>query len=85
MMCFEWRASRWEVVYRELNVWPFPRTNRFYAPTKLRDLYDRFGVFRSTVDREQFEFCLQTGRGMVELELTPEQFERLKEPQEEPM
>ena len=81
-MCFEWRAGRWEVVYRELNVWPFPRTDRFAQPGTIRDIYNRFGAFQQQVDREQFEFCLQTGRGMIELELTPEQYAVLKEENE---
>lgn len=84
-MCFEWRAGRWQVVYRELNVWPFPRTNRFSSPNRLRDIYDRFGVTGNTVDREMFEFGLQVGRGMVELELTPEQYAKLKEEPESGM
>lgn len=80
LLCFEWRAGVWQVVYRELNVWPFPRTSRFLDPAKIWELYNRFGVNR---DDSALQHGLAMGRGMVELELSPEQFAVLKEPREE--
>lgn len=48
-------------------------------------MFARFGVDRMQEDFAAFEFGLSTGRGMVELEVTPAQFAVLKEQKDEPM
>lgn len=84
-MDFALRGGVWFVTYRELSMWPLPRTSRFLGPEKVRDLYTRFGTRKMSEDRSAFEFGIQMGRGVVELELSPEQYARLKERPETPM
>ena len=84
-MCFEWTVHGWSVVYRRLDVWPFPRTSTFGTRDKLRSLFDRFAPDRSPKESATFEQLLKLGRGMVELELTDAQLAALKEVPEGPM
>lgn len=75
----------WRVVYRELSMRPLPRMSRFLDPDKIRQMYASYGTRKMSEDRQAFEYGLSSGAGMVELELTPEQFAKLKLEREEPM
>jgi hypothetical protein len=55
-----------------------PRTFTFASADKVRELAQRAGGLKSTVDRQAFEYALSIGRGGVDLTLTEEQYRKLR-------
>lgn len=57
---------------------PLPRKLRFNAPEKIRAIVDKVGNFANLQDRQALDYGLEIGRGGVWLQLTDEQYKRLK-------
>jgi len=60
---------------------PLPRQFHFRDAEKIRAIVDRVGNFADLQDRQALDYGLEIGRGGVWLQLTQEQYERLKNPQ----
>ncbi len=58
---------------------------RFLDPGKIRAIVEKVGNFASLQDRQALDYGLKTGRGGAWLQLTQEQYERLKGQNEESM
>ena len=50
----------------------------FKDAAKLREMYDRFGTDKKLEDRQALEYGIETGRGSIWIELTDEQYRKLK-------
>src|ERR1700761_7001064 len=55
-----------------------PRNLTFKGPEKVREMYDRFGAEKKLEDRSALEYGINQGRGSIWLNLTPEQYSKLK-------
>jgi hypothetical protein len=77
-MHFEREGKGWRVSFRKpLAHGVLPRVLTFADPAKITSLYERFGSRRLAEDRAAFEFALQQGRGVTELSLGREQYQKL--------
>jgi len=54
------------------------RTLRVGAADKIREMAQRGGALKNLESRQMLEYGISSGRGGVTLNLTPEQFARLK-------
>jgi hypothetical protein len=54
------------------------RTLRVGAADKIREMAQRGGALRNLESRQMLEYGISSGRGGVTLNLTPEQYARLK-------
>lgn len=59
---------------------PLPRRLYFQKPEKIRTIVDKVGNFANLQDRQALDYGLEIGRGGVWLQLTSEQYKRLKIP-----
>lgn len=59
---------------------PLPRRFYFRSPAKIRAIVEKVGNFADLQDRQALDYGLETGRGGVWLQLTEEQYKRLKVP-----
>ena len=59
---------------------PLPRRYYFRGPEKIRAIVERVGNFADLQERQALDYGLEMGRGGVWLQLTQEQYERLKMP-----
>ncbi|HMG86316.1 MAG TPA: hypothetical protein VK574_11245 [Terracidiphilus sp.] len=59
---------------------PLPRRFYFRSPAKIRAIVEKVGSFADLQDRQALDYGLETGRGGVWLQLTEEQYKRLKTP-----
>ena len=59
---------------------PLPKRLHFQSPAKIRAIVDKVGSFANLQDRQALDYGLETGRGGVWLQLTEEQYLRLKKP-----
>ena len=59
---------------------PLPRRYHFQSPEKIRAIVEKVGNFADLQDRQALDYGLETGRGGVWLQLTEEQYKRLKVP-----
>ena len=57
---------------------PLPRKFTFASEEKVRELVERAGGFKKLEDRQAFDYALTIGRGGVNLNLTEEQYKKLK-------
>ena len=57
---------------------PLPRRLYFNDPEKIRRIVEKVGNFADLQDRQALDYGLQMGRGGVWLQLTEEQYRRLK-------
>jgi hypothetical protein len=57
---------------------PLPRKLTFQDPAKIIELAKRGGVGEKLEDRQSLEHAIETGRGGIWLELTEEQYRKLK-------
>lgn len=57
---------------------PLPLRLSFRDPEKVRAIVDKVGNFANLQDRQALDYGLATGRGGVWLQLTEEQYLRLK-------
>ena len=57
---------------------PLPRRLHFTNPEKIRAIVDKVGNFADLQDRQALDYGLEIGRGGVWLQLTEEQYARLK-------
>lgn len=57
---------------------PLPRRLQFKDPEKIRAIVDKVGNFANLQDRQALDYGLGIGRGGVWLQLTEEQYIRLK-------
>ena len=57
---------------------PLPRRLHFRDADKIRAIVDKVGSFANLQDRQALDYGLEIGRGGVWLQLTQEQYERLK-------
>jgi len=57
---------------------PLPRRLYFRDPAKIRTIVDKVGSFANLQDRQALDYGLETGRGGVWLQVTEEQYMRLK-------
>ena len=59
---------------------PLPRRLYFRSPEKIRTIMEKVGNFADLQDRQSLDYGLEIGRGGVWLQLTEEQYNRLKVP-----
>lgn len=59
---------------------PLPRRLHFRSPDKIRAIVEKVGNFADLQDRQALDYGLGIGRGGVWLQLTEEQYGRLKTP-----
>ena len=59
---------------------PLPRRFYFQSPQKIRAIVEKVGNFADLQDRQALDYGLEMGRGGVWLQLTEEQYRRLKVP-----
>ncbi len=73
-MCFEYIAGMWHVRFRAV-AWAreLPRVLHFRDSSKIRDLYLRFGASHLLEDVAAFDYAVQHGRGICDLDLGTEQ------------
>jgi hypothetical protein len=45
---------------------------------KLREMYDRFGMGKKLEERQALEYAIECGRGSIWIELTEQQYRKLK-------
>ena len=57
---------------------PIGRIRTFRSEEKIREMAERGGALKSQEDHQAFEYALSHGRGGLYLELTAEQYARLK-------
>lgn len=57
---------------------PLPGQLHFKSAEKVRAIVDKVGHFANLQDRQALDYGLETGRGGVWLQLTDEQYMRLK-------
>lgn len=57
---------------------PLPHRLRFADPAKIRAIVEKVGNFANLQDRQALDYGLEIGRGGVWLQLTEEQYRRLK-------
>jgi hypothetical protein len=57
---------------------PLPRKFSFRNPDKIRAIVEKVGSFANLQDRQALDYGIETGRGGVWLQLTEEQYARLK-------
>lgn len=57
---------------------PLPRRLYFRGPEKIRSIVEKVGNFANLQDRQALDYGLEIGRGGVWLQLTEEQYRRLK-------
>ncbi|RZU35472.1 hypothetical protein [Edaphobacter modestus] len=55
-----------------------PRTFTFRTAAKIREMHDRFGADKKLEDRQALDYAIETGRGSIWLNLTEEQYIKLK-------
>ena len=77
MAFFERRGWYCQFLESDLKT-PLPRTIYFKTSEKVLQLADHSGAFRNLESHQMFEHAISTGRGGVWLELTEEQYRRLK-------
>jgi hypothetical protein len=58
---------------------PLPRELTFSAPDKIRELHERCGADRRLEDKAALDYAINMGRGSMWLELTEEQYAKLRE------
>jgi hypothetical protein len=56
-----------------------PRTLTFRDAAKIRELFDRFAAGKKLEDRQALEYALEMGRGSIWLNLSEEQYAKLKD------
>lgn len=59
---------------------PLPKRFHFRSPEKIRAIVEKVGSFANLQDRQALDYGLGIGRGGVWLQLTEEQYLRLKIP-----
>ena len=57
---------------------PLPRRLHFHDAEKIRAIVEKVGNFADLQDRQALDYGLEIGRGGVWLQLTEEQYRRLK-------
>lgn len=57
---------------------PLGRRLHFQNPDKIRTIVEKVGNFANLQDRQALDYGLEIGRGGVWLQLTEEQYKRLK-------
>lgn len=57
---------------------PLRRKLTFAAAAKIREMYDRFGEDKKLEDRQALDHAVENGRGSIWLNLTEEQYRKLK-------
>jgi hypothetical protein len=57
---------------------PLPRRLHFKSPDKIRAIVDKVGNFADLQDRQALDYGLEIGRGGVWLQVSEEQYMRLK-------
>ena len=57
---------------------PLPRRLHFKSPEKIRSIVDKVGNFANLQDRQALDYGLGIGRGGVWLQVSEEQYMRLK-------
>ena len=57
---------------------PLPRRLHFREAEKIRTIVEKVGNFANLQDRQALDYGLENGRGGVWLQLTEEQYSRLK-------
>jgi hypothetical protein len=57
---------------------PEPTKLTFRSPAKIRELYDRFAADKKVEDRQALEYAIERGRGSLWLNLTEEEYIKLK-------
>lgn len=50
----------------------------FASAAKVRELYDRFGCDKKLEDRQALEYGIENGKGSIWIELTENQYQKLK-------
>ncbi len=69
----------WHIQFLEADLKsPLPRRLTFRDAAKIRELFDRFAAERKLEDRQALEYALENGRGSIWLNLTEEQYAKLK-------
>jgi hypothetical protein len=59
---------------------PIHRKLTFSSPDKVREMHERFGADRKLEDKAALEYAINTGRGSIWLNLTNEQYQKLRQP-----
>lgn len=76
---FKYIHTVWEVEFLEPKHWmTIGRRRRFESADPIRDMVARTSAQKTQASREAFGLALQKGEGQIELELTGEQFIKLK-------
>jgi hypothetical protein len=69
----------WHCQFLEIDLkTALPKQLTFSSPTKIRELYDRFAADKKLEDRQALEYAIEKGRGSIWLNLTQEQYIKLK-------
>lgn len=55
-----------------------PRRLAFRDAAKIREMFDRFAADRHLEERQALDYAIEKGRGSVWLNLTEEQYQKLK-------
>jgi hypothetical protein len=76
---FFMHSNGWYCQFLEMDLkTALPRKLTFATIDKVSDLVSRVGVLKDLADKQAFEHGIQIGRGGVYLDLTAEQYAKLK-------
>jgi len=76
---FKYIRTVWEVEFLDAQTWlTVGRKRQFESADTIRELVGRTPTRPDLATRQAFEFALQQGEGQIKLELTAEQFWKLK-------
>lgn len=76
---FKYEHTFWEVEFLDPKNWmTVGRKRRFNHADTIRDLVSRTPTRMNLAARQAFDFALQSGQGQVKIELTGEQYAKLK-------
>jgi hypothetical protein len=59
---------------------PIHRKLTFSSSDRVREMHERFGADRKLEDKAALEYAINTGRGSIWLNLTDEQYQKLRQP-----
>jgi hypothetical protein len=69
----------WYVQFLEADLkTPLARRLTFRDPAKIREMFERFSAERQLEDRSALDYAINMGRGSIWLNLTEEQYQKLK-------
>lgn len=79
LMQWDFYRGMWHVSFLEQDCrTPLPRKFKFQEPEKIRDLARKGEALRTSEDRMMFEQGIEKGRGAIYLNLTAEQYRKLR-------